>query len=564
MKKIFSEAGEILKNKIYLTALLITTICSYGFAITHHSIGIDDTALKLYLEDGLNVEVGRWVLYILNKFLNFSKFSPFMTEFLGAAFMMTAAVLFCVLLNRIMGKRMGTAVYIIFSCLFVSNPIISFDFIYYLHNGAGMGYILTALALIYYHDSLICEGKSKIRSMAISLVFIWTAAGCYESFIVLYILGILVIMFFFIKNREDNEQCKNQKKSGKSLFIILNLAFGAGIVVCAMVLRSIIQALLIAVFNIYTPDSVIGLHSMKEMLVLFNGSEGLQELLMLIKRFWVVYHVNAIVYLPITGYELACWVFGIYAVVTAVRKKNLWYLLLFAGMLFAPFLLTLIEAKVTLYRSCQYMPFFTAVGMALLYGAFSGVKSSTGKYIKLWRYAVAVVAFIFIYNQATQLNNNFYMDYREYELTKETLLGVAQDVERQYGNDVPVVFVGQYDIPYEFIKDFYVPYDSWQYKLISKITDVVDVHLKEKYWQPEGYCFIGEANLPMIRWAFDAFDGTNREMIRFLEMHGHTFTTLNDAERYTEIRNTFESRNLPRYPEEGSITMQDGYVLVNF
>lgn len=558
MKKIFGEAGEIIKNKIYFIALLITTICGYGFAITHHSIGIDDTALKLYLEDGLNVEVGRWVLYILNKLLNFSKFAPFMTEFLGAAFMMTAAVLFCVFLNRIMGKKPDTAVYIIFSCLFVSNPIISFDFIYYLHNGAGLGYVLTALALIYYHDSLVREGKSKIKALAISLLFIWIAAGCYESFIVLFILGVLVTLFFHIGKQKSSDKKYDRKKTG-SLFIIANLALGAGIVVCTMILRSVIQALLIAVFNIYTPDSVIGLHSMKEMLVLFNGSEGLQELLMLIKRFWVVYHVNAIVYLPITGYELACWVFGIYAVVTAVRKKNLWYLLLFAGMLLTPFLLTLIEAKVTLYRSCQYMPFFTAMGMALLYEAFS-----KGKHKKLWSYAVAFVAFVFIYNQATQLNNNFYMDYREYELTKETLLGVAYDVERQYGKDVPVVFVGQYDIPYEFIEDFYVPYDSWQYKLISKITDVVDEHLKEKYWQPQGYCFIGEANLPMIRWAFDAFDGTNREMIRFLEMHGHTFTTLKDAERYTEIRNTFENQNIPRYPQEGSITMQDGYVLVNF
>ena len=561
MKKIFSEAGEIIKNKIYLTALLITTICSYGFAITHPSIGIDDTAMELYLEEGLNVEVGRWVLYILNKFLNLSKFSPFITELLGAAFLMAAAILFCVLLNRIMGKRLGTAAYIIFSCLFVSNPIISFDFIYYLHNGVGMGYIFTALALLFYYEGLTREGRGKIKSLVASLLFIWTAAGCYESFLVLYILGILVILFFSIRDQ-------------KSKYFMISLELGAAIVVCVMILRSAMQALLTVVFHIYTTDSVIGLHSMQGMLRLFGSKEGLQELFMLAKRFWVVYHVNAIVYLPITGYELACWVFGIYAVSAAVRKKNLWYLLLFLGMLFTPFLLTIIEAKVTFYRSCQYMPFFTAVGMVLLYEAFphgkisvgkiSIGKISIGKYKKYWRFAISAVAFVFIYNQATQLNDNFYMDYREYQLTKETLLEVAYDVERQYGNDIPVVFVGQYDIPYEFIKDFYVSYDSWQYKLISMITDVVDVHLKEKYWQPQGYCFIGEANLPMIRWAFDAFDGTNREMIRFLEMHGHSFTTLTDAEEYTEIRNTFGSLNMPRYPQEGSIVMQDGYVVVNF
>ncbi|MCD7835682.1 MAG: glucosyltransferase domain-containing protein, partial [Lachnospiraceae bacterium] len=346
---------------------------------------------------------------------------------------------------------------------------------------------------------------------------------------------------------------------GKSLYVIKKLAAGAGVVVCCVILRSVIQALLIAVFDINTPDSEVGLHSLADMLALFNGSEGLQELFMLIKRFWLVYHVNAIVYLPVTGYELACWVFGICSIYYAVRKKSLWYPLLFTGMLLTPFLLTFIEAKVTFYRSCQYMPFYTAIGMTLLYEGFRG-----GKYKRLWNIAVSLLAFIFIYNQTTQLNNNFYMDYRQYELTKETLLNVAYDVESEYGNDIPVVFIGEYNIPYEFVQDFYVSYDSWQYKLISKITDTVDVHLKEKYWQPEGYCFIGEANLPMIRWAFDAFDGTNREMISFLKMHGHSFTTLSDSDEYTELRSTLEGQGMPGYPEEGSIIIYNGYVVVNF
>jgi hypothetical protein len=550
MKKIFSEAQEFLENKVYMAALIITALCSYGFEITNYSIGIDDTALDLYLEDGLVVEMGRWVMYLLNKIFHFSEFAPFMTELIGTLFMMTAAVLLSVLLKRLIGKKAGMAVYIIFSCLFISNPIISFDFIYYFHNGVGLGYVATALALLYYQESVSCAGREKIKPLIISTLFIWVAAGCYESFIPMYILGILVILF--INGMEE----KAQLKSG---FVLFNLLTGAATVVVCMILRTLIRIAVIAIFNIDAPDTVLGLRSISEMFILFNGSEGLQELFMLVKRFWVVYHVNAIVYLPITGYEAACWIFGVYSIVFAVKKRNLWYPVLFAGMLFTPFLLTLVEAKVTFYRSCQYMPFFTAAGMVMLYIAWDKFK-----YRQVWRTVVAFVAAVLIFNQASQLNRNFYTDYREYQLAKETLLGVAYDVEKEYGSDTPVVFVGQYDIPYEFIQDFYVPYNSWQYKLISKITDVVDEHLKEKYWQPEGYCFIGEANLPMIRWAFDAFDGTNGQMIRFLEMHGYSFTTLTDADKVEEITLESEQQNLPRWPEEGSITMQDGYVLVNF
>jgi hypothetical protein len=550
MKKIFSEAREFLENKVYMLALIITAVCGYGFEITHYSIGIDDTALDLYLEDGLVVEMGRWVMYLLNKIFHFSEFAPFMTELIGVLFMMTAAVLLSVFIKRMIGEKAGMTVYIIFSCLFISNPIISFDFIYYFHNGVGLGYVATALALLYFQELVSCRGRERIKPFVISILFIWVAAGCYESFIPLYILGILIILFM---------HGMNEKEELKSGFVLFNLFMGAAAIGICMILRTLIRIAVIALFNIDAPDTVLSLRSVSEMFVLFNGSEGLQELLMLIKRFWVVYHVNAIVYLPITGYEAACWIFGICSIIIAVKKRNLWYPVLFAGMLVTPFLLTFVEAKVTFYRSCQFMPFFTAVGAVLLYTAFG-----SWKYAKIWRGVITVAAAVLIFNQASQLNRNFYTDYREYELTKETLLGVAYDVEKAYGNSTPVVFVGQCDIPYEFIQDFYVPYDSWQYKLISKITDLVDEHLKEKYWQPQGYCFIGEANLPMIRWAFDAFDGTNGQMIRFLAMHGHTFTTLTDADRVEEITLESEQQALPRWPEEGSITMQDGYVLVNF
>ena len=291
------------------------------------------------------------------------------------------------------------------------------------------------------------------------------------------------------------------------------------------------------------------------MSVLFS-EEGLQNTWMLVKRFWLLYHVNALVFLPITGYELACFVAGIYAVIALVKKKNLWYPLLFGGMLLVPLLLTIIEAKVTFYRSCQYLPFFTAFGVLLLFLGFE-----RQRFAKHYRMLITFVGIVLIYNQATQLNRNFYTDYRQYELAKETMLGIAYDVERQFGTETPIVLVGSDDIPYEFIKHYYVPYDSWQYKAIAAITDPVDEHLKEKYFQPEGYCFIGELNLPMIRWGFDAFDGTNRELIRFLEMHGYSFTTITDKAILDEARKL--GNEMPAWPREGSITMQDGYVLIH-
>ncbi len=546
MKQLVQEMKDLLSQKIYTVALIITALCGYGFSVTHYSIGIDDTAVSLYLVDGLEVEMGRWVMYLLNKGFFIGEFAPFVTELLAVVFLMLAGTVFCVLFKRILGERMGVVPCTLFSCVFVSNPLIATVFVYYFHNGAGLAYLITALALLCYNTFLEKEGKERYKSLLYSALFVWVAAGCYESFLVLYILGVLAIVF--LRGLYD----KNKLSSG---FVIKSLLCGALAVVGSMILRTIMLAIVIALFQIDAPDTVLGLRSISEMSVLFSA-EGLQNTWMLVKRFWLLYHVNALVFLPITGYELACFVAGIYAVIALVKKKNLWYPLLFGGMLLVPLLLTIIEAKVTFYRSCQYLPFFTAFGVLLLFLGFE-----QQRFAKYYRVLITFVGIVLIYNQATQLNRNFYTDYRQYELAKETMLGVAYDVERQFGTETPIVLVGSDDIPYEFIKHYYVPYDSWQYKAIAAITNPVDEHLKEKYFQAEGYCFIGELNLPMIRWGFDAFDGTNRELIRFLEMHGYSFTTITDKAILDEARKL--GNEMPAWPREGSITMQDGYVLIH-
>ena len=145
--------------------------------------------------------------------------------------------------------------------------------------------------------------------------------------------------------------------------------------------------------------------------------------------------------------------------------------------------------------------------------------------------------------------------------TKEVLTEIALEIERDYGKSTPVIFTGHYSTPYSLVEDYYVSYGSWQYRVIAAITDKVDPHLKEKYFAPQGYCFTGEANYPFIQWAFDAFDGTNREMMNFLEMHGHSFPQVTDPEILEQARTIGDT--MPEWPADGSVSLQDGYILVH-
>ena len=125
MKQLWSELRWFWKQKIYVISVLITAVCGYGFAIVQPIIGIDDTAVELYLQDGLEPVMGRWVVFLLNRVFHVSEFSPFMLEFVGVIMLCIAATLFCVLFQRILGERIGILGYTMFSCIFISNPIIS-------------------------------------------------------------------------------------------------------------------------------------------------------------------------------------------------------------------------------------------------------------------------------------------------------------------------------------------------------------------------------------------------------------------------------------------------------
>lgn len=547
MRKLLEDVKWLFSHKLYVIALAITAICGYGFEIVTPIIGIDDTAVELYIGDGLEVVMGRWTVYLLNKFFHMSEFSPFMMELIGVILLCVGATLFVVLLRRILGDKVGVVAATIFACVYVSNPIISELYIYYYHNGVDLGYILIALSLWFFVDAMEAKGRKKLLPFIGSMLLAWVAAGCYESLLIMYIMGI--IMVIFLRGVYGADKLTFRHVAG-------NLVIGALLCVGIILLRTIIIEVLTVIFGL---QGVLGEMSQRNLLEIFDvllREDGLDYIKMLIKRYWVVYFVNAIVYLPTTGYVLSVTVFGIYSLVHALKKKSIWLPLLWVGMLITPFLLTLMEGQVAYYRSCQFMPLFTATGVLLLYLAAAKCKR-----LPAINYLATAFVVVLIYNQAAGLNENFYVDYLKYEDTKEVLTGIAQDIERDYGTETPVVFTGYYETPGPIMERYCVSYSSWQYRWIVRITDKIDPHIKEKYYTPYGYCYIGEAIYPFIQWGFDAFDGTNGEMIKFLKMHGHSFTTITDKTVLENARQIGET--MPKWPQAGSITEQDGYILVN-
>lgn len=464
----------------------------------------------------------------------------------GVILLIIGVLLFCVLFRRIFEDTVGILGYTVFACVFISYPFLSEVWIYYFHNGVDLGYILLALSLLLFIESFENIGKKRVKYLLGSMLLLCTAVGCYESFLILYLTGVLVIIF--LRGLAGKEQMNWQMVW--KLFLCVCLAIGC------IILRTVIQKLVITVFSLQDLGEIAAVREVADSLKLFTGEDWSSDLFMLIKRYWLRYYVNAALYFPIAEYVASVAFFGIASVVLTIKKKNGWYLLLFAGMVIAPVTLSFVVKTAPLYRHCQFMPFFIAAAVLLPYLLVK----------RYWKkYGIVVFALsmtCLVWNQMYESNFIFYTDYLKYQHDREELTAIAREVVRKYSVGAKVIFTGSYKAPYSLIQDYYVGYSSQEFQRISALTNWLDPHLKEKYYSSYGYSFAGEAQYSVIEWGLYAFGHPGLELKHFLEMHGYSLQVETDKVLLEKAEHFAEG--MPYWPEEGSIAEMDGYVVVHF
>lgn len=148
------------QNRLYMGILLLTAVCAYGYKVTNATIGIDDTPSLYYFEEGLIAIVGRWVLFLLNKVVSLAEFVPFVTDFAAVVILVLAAVVWSALFYSVLGEKVPTAGYAFFGAVFLSSPLISEVFTYFLHNGIAIGYLCCGISLC-----CVREWQSSTRKM---------------------------------------------------------------------------------------------------------------------------------------------------------------------------------------------------------------------------------------------------------------------------------------------------------------------------------------------------------------------------------------------------------------
>lgn len=566
---------KLCENRLFMGILLLTAVCAYGYKVTNVTIGIDDTPSLYYFEEGLIAIVGRWVLFLLNKVVSLAEFVPFVTDLAAVLLLIAAAVVWSALFYSVFDEKLPMMGYAFFGAIFVSCPLISEVFTYFLHNGIAIGYLCCAVSLCFMREwqgsirkmrkgsgireKLDCPAVTRLVEAA---VFLWIAMGCYESFMILWLAGLLLLLLSE-RIRLGAERIVRTGERG----VFGTLVGGALAALAAVLLRSLMIVALTKVFRLEYLQGEAVQRSVTEMLGWMVQPGAFGEFAMLLKRTFVLYGVFAYAYLPIRIFVLSAAVITVVTLVRVIHGRDLWALVLLPAAYLAAFSLLFIEGKATLYRSAQFLPIFCGYGALLFAYGIWGLTGCIGRgmhrKICLGVRGIAVAVLVVItWNQCMDMTKWFYIDRQKYEAAVKTVDQIALDLERDFDTSKPVVFTGNYEIPYSIIQDAYVGYGTETYAKMKRITDRIDPDLLDKYNRGSKGVWVAQTPaLSVIEWGRYAFDN-DAELVKFFAMHGHTLTACEDIDRYAEAEKA--SLELPEYPQDGYILDKGDYIIVHF
>lgn len=208
IKQYKEEVKQLVCHKRYFLAMIIVSILSYGFAITHGTVGIDDTCLDRYYGDFFSINMisaGRWGSYLLYKLLNITSFTPFWLDFLTVLVIMATAILISAFIRKNV-KKQDIILSTLFSCIYISYPLINEAFIFQPSNLAlFLSNLLTILSVIVIYEVITNKLQKKYYIALLPILAI--SISMYESCCQTFLLGLLICMLlriFIYQEKEAN------------------------------------------------------------------------------------------------------------------------------------------------------------------------------------------------------------------------------------------------------------------------------------------------------------------------------------------------------------------------
>lgn len=509
---------KFLLNPMYIFPVLISTILCYAYYLAHETVTIDSLSSDRYYH-GLLVAQGRLTATIIENYLGFEHLPIAVENIIGLICFILGATVFCIIFDKAKPQS-NVLPYTFSTCLYITFPLMNE---YFMFKGSVLttgGSILLVSFALYFALKI----KNLIASILISSIFIFFAYSWYESFILVYIGAVFLLLILLADG----------KKSQKELFF--NGFWLAPTLFLGFSLEEIISNAIINLCNI-TQDNNNAV-----------GTAWLSSSATLKSFFYdfIYSFVSKIFcYAPFTIlFIFLAIAFGLMILQTKSTKKPI-LIFFYFGLALTVFFLSIYRGTESAYRTEQGIPFYISAITLLL---SSKIINSNGK--KALRIIASLSLVIILTVQICSSNYWYHVNVLRDKEEKQVVCNIAKDLEK-YDKNKPVIFIGYYQLSNNIEDKYTVKKDS----VAGRIINYTSKKAKKSYT----YTACQTSISSYISWSIYSFSSANVELKKFFNSCGYDFK-LGTNEQFEEA--TKKYINIPSYNDSGYILDAGDYIVV--
>ena len=522
-------------NKWFWIAVAITTLLSYGFALTNYSVGVDNEAISSYVHGGVLLSQGRFGLSnFLGLIFDAFEFLPFWFDFLGLIILIIANIFWSVYFMRMSHGRLEKKYTIIFSCLSISYPVIAYLFIFMGSiYSIGFSLLFTGVALILFtswlYDDRGVNSLHPLKSfykVVAAIFFLAISIGIHEWTTALFLTGIFSgLLLEYIC--DDTGKIKTSFKF--FLYTVIKIII---ILALAVILKEILTLLYQKINGIVPSGYTSNYISWKVNTIVNDIPKFIKNLFMVFfNDFFKGKDIN--LWLAVFNYAIIIEI--LIAIYLSIKNKSIIPSLIVFCIIGSSLSLNIITGNAFL-EARTYVHLGVPIAftfMLLTYLVFCENLTSirtVPRYLLLFIQkgmkivVITAVVLVCLY-QTKSLSELFYFEYLRYEADVRTAYNIMYEIEKQDGSlKKPVVFIGPFSGSANINMGYVIfEHDRW--------------------------------NIP------DRMEYSNR-IIGFIEQLGYNMEAVSSQSDLDKA--LYESQKMPSYPKEGSIRVFDNFVVVKF
>lgn len=509
---------KFLLNPLYIFPVLISTILCYAYYLAHETVTIDSLSSDRYYH-GLLVAQGRLTATIIENYLGFEHLPIAVENIIGLICFILGATVFCIIFDKAKPQS-NVLPYTFSTCLYITFPLMNE---YFMFKGSVLttgGSILLVSFALYFALKI----KNLIASILISSIFIFFAYSWYESFILVYIGAVFLLLILLADGQ----------KSQKELFF--NGFWLAPTLFLGFSLAEIISNAIINLCNI-TQDNNNAV-----------GTAWLSSSATLKSFFYdfIYSFVSKIFcYAPFTILFIFLAVAFVLMILQTKSTKKPILIFFYLGLALTVFFLSIYRGAESAYRTEQGIPFYISAITLLL---SSKIINSNGK--KALKIIASLSLVIILTVQICSSNYWYHVNVLRDKEEKQVVCNIAKDLEK-YDKNKPVIFIGYYQLSNNIKDKYTVKKDS----VAGKIID----YTSKKAKKPYAYTACQTSISSYISWSIYSFSSANVELKKFFNACGYDFK-LGTNEQFKEA--TKKYINIPSYNDSGYILDAGDYIVV--